>query len=325
MLVDGITDVPSAAPGCEGSAAQSNAVGTADDAAVNIASGDLTLSGTKMGAADGVSVSVSSSGGGSTAPIAAAVNGNSWTATVPRAALNALGDGALTARGSFDHGGDAVGGRALALGKDTVAPTIAANRASGSYTGPVSVALSAGPGERITFRTDGQPLGVNDSVYTGPIALRNGTTTLSARSTDAAGNVTDATFTYTVTAPVAAGLTPAQLAALAALRPAASQIAPRISAPRRVSARTVRRSGLLASFVAPRGARVALVRVLRVRGSRRTLVARRVVSVRGGRRTRVRIRSTRLVPGRYLIEVRVGPSRARLGRPRTVRTVIVRR
>jgi Chitobiase/beta-hexosaminidase C-terminal domain len=315
MLVEGITDVPSAALGCEGSPAQSNGVTAADDRAVNLASGDLAVSGTKMADADSVSVSVASSGGGATAPVAASVTGDRWSATIPRAALAGVGDGTLTVRGAFNHGGTAIGGRAIELGKDTVAPTIAADRASGAYTAPVSVGLTAGPGEQITFRTDGQRLGANDSAYSGPIALPVGTTTLAARATDPAGNVTDATFTYTVS--------PAPVTSATARR--ASLIARSLRLARRVTLSGVRRRGLAVSFIPPRGARVALVRLLRQRGARRTLIARRVLRVRAGRRARVRIRSRRFVPGTYVLEVRVGASRATLGRPSIARTRILRR
>jgi hypothetical protein len=91
-------------------------------------------------------------------------------------------------------------------------------------------------------------------------------------------------------------------------------------------------------LTAPAGARAARVRVFRLsRGgrqvaaggprARRTLLASVVRRVVPGRRTTVRLthRALRhLRPGRYLVEVRVGRSRADLGAA-TTRVVRVRR
>ncbi|AWS47403.1 M14 family zinc carboxypeptidase [Streptosporangium sp. 'caverna'] len=88
----------------------------------------------------------------------------------------------------------------------TTATTAPAEPASGWFTGPVSVTLSAAPGERKIDRTEYQLDGGAWTKYTAPIAVTgNGSHTLAYRSVDSANNV-EAAKTLTVkvdtTAPV---------------------------------------------------------------------------------------------------------------------------
>jgi len=128
------------------------------------------------------------------------------------------------------------------------------------------------------------------------------------------------------TASAAAGaatLVPAGPAALLpAAVPARAVAGIRITGRLRLSA--ARRLGIRVSFLAPRGARVAEVRLIERRNGVRRRLATRTLPVRGGRRSVVRFRDAsvrrRLAAGRYEVEIRSGPSSARLG-PRSIRTV----
>jgi len=77
------------------------------------------------------------------------------------------------------------------------------------------------------------------------------------------------------------------------------------------------RRGVVTSFVTPAGARYAQVRVYRLGGGERRLLATRVMAATPGRRQTARFTSAsirrRLAAGRYAIEVRTGASPARLG------------
>ncbi len=122
---------------------------------------------------------------------------------------------------------------------------------------------------------------------------------------------------------VAAALVPAGPAALLpAAVPARAVAGIRMSGRLRLSA--ARRLGLSVSFLAPRGARVAVVRLIERRDGVRRRLATRTLPVRGGKRSVVSFRDAsvrrRLAAGRYEVEIRSGPSPAKLG-PRSTRTV----
>ena len=273
QLADG--EVPGPALGCEASAGESNAVSSADDKAVNLASADLALTGKAMAATvnDDITQVIPKVSDGTTtltgAPIDITGAVRTWTATFTRAQLDTLADGQLTVSADYVTPGGAIGGHTLTLAKDVVAPDVTADTAPGEYTGPLSVALRAGAGETITYRTDGLANGANDRAYTGAINLPFGTTTISARVTDAAGNVTDKAFTYTVNAPAA----PAPNAVTPPLLAPAP--APLVTGPKlkldalmvtsRLSLGTARRRGLHAVVFAPDGANYVRVRLLRGR------------------------------------------------------------
>jgi hypothetical protein len=327
QLAEG-ADTPGPALGCEASASESNAVSSADDKAVNLTSADLALTGKAMAGTvnDDITQVIPKVSDGTTTLTGAAIDVTGavrdWTATFTRAELETLADGNLTVSADYVTAAGTIGGKTITLAKDLVAPDATADTAPGEYTGPVSVALSAGAGDTITYRTDGLPNGAGDRVYTGPIALAFGTTTIAARVTDAAGNVTDRSFTYTVNQPpaLAPPATPAR-------PPVASTPSPKklsassLRAVKRIKVRTARRAGLRVSFLAPSGAKAAQVRLYRLAGGRKVLVKSRTLTLRGGKRHAVRFRVSRAAL--YATEVRVGPSFGALGPVSTIRTRVV--
>jgi hypothetical protein len=86
--------------------------------------------------------------------------------------------------------------------------------------------------------------------------------------------------------------------------------------------RNVRRRGLAVSFVTSGDADVARVRLIRL-GSRRALVSRLVAFQRTGPHT-VRPRSRRARPGRYRVEIAVGPNARSLAAVVTRRITLIR-
>src|SRR3954471_624799 len=124
-------------------------------------------------------------------------------------------------------------------------------------------------------------------------------------------------------APVPAAPAPAGGAAPgAAVAAAAGRAVPRatpLPAPAAVPAATVARAGLAVSFTVPAGATAATVRVLRTKGSRTTVLARRVVKVKRGV-NKVRVTSAALrrkvKRGRVVLEVRLWRADGRVGAPR---------
>ena len=155
-----------------------------------------------------------------------------------------------------------------------------------------------------------------------------GTTTISVRAVDAAGNVTDRQFTYTVNAPPVPPVrptsgpvtvvTPIGLGPAASTRPALV-LSPRgLRAARHVRLRTARRRGLRVSFATPSGSRLAVVRLFRAE----TLVATRTLNVTGTERRAVRFRVRRT--GLYRVSVRVGATRNTLGPAQSIRSRVVR-
>lgn len=217
QLHDGTDDVPGPALGCEASASESNRVSTVDDPAINIASGDLNVTGKTMAGTfdnDITEVIPRISDGTTTvtgAPVDVTGAVRDWAATFTRAQLETLADGAVTISADYVTTEGAIGGHTKTIVKDVVAPDVSADLAPGVYIGTRSVALTAALGETITYRTDGLAHGRNDRAYSGPIALGFGSTTIAARVTDAAGNITDKEFAYTINrpAPAAETTTPA--------------------------------------------------------------------------------------------------------------------
>jgi Chitobiase/beta-hexosaminidase C-terminal domain len=336
QLFEGNEDAPGPALGCEASRSESNGVTGADGSAVNITSADLVVNGTVMAGTfdnDITEVVAKVSDGTrtvSSAPIDVSGAVRTWTATFRRADLAALADGDLTLSADYITSEGPIGGHTMVLPKDTVAPVVSASQAPGEYTGPLSVALGAGPGETIRYRTDGLPHGDNDRVYEGPIALPVGTTTIDVRVTDAAGNTSDQLLTYTVNEAAApappAVAAPAPFVAppvVVAPQPARSLSARTLRARKRIKVRTARRSGMRVSFLAPRGAKVAQVRLYRKSGSRKILVESRSMRVSSNKRFAVRFRKVRKA-ALYVTEIRVGASRRTLGAPSIFRTRVIR-
>lgn len=122
------------------------------------------------------------------------------------------------------------------------------------------------------------------------------------------------------------GATPSSGAAT--VKPAVAMRASRVSAPSRLGAGAAKRRGLVASFVAPKGARYAEAALYRVAGTKRTLIAKKAFATTGGRREVARFTSAavrrKLKAGRYVVEVRSGPARDRLG-PAVVRSLRISR
>ena len=343
------------APGCEAAPGQANVVNAAG--AVTGTSGDLQVTGTAMahtlGATDaaeddasitGATVSITDGTTTITQPATGLAAGESaeqqWSATFPRADLLTLADGPLQASAGYTVAGsaEALGGAGTTISKDATSPNVVATPGPGDHVAPQSVALSAGPGETIRVRKDGVAASATSPLYTGPIPLGAGTTTITWWARDPAGNISSGSLEYSLTAaagnpaptgpagagtagPAAAALVPAGPAAVLAV-PARAVAGVRISGRLRLSA--ARRLGISVSFLAPRGARVAEVRLIERRGGVRRRLATRQLPVRGGERTVVRLRDgsvrRRLAAGRYEVEIRSGPSPAKLG-PRTTRTV----
>jgi len=244
-----------------------------------------------------------------------------WSATFTRAQLDTLADGKLTVAADYVTADGAIGGGTLSLVKDVVAPDVTPDKAPGTYTGPLSVALSAGPGDKITYRTDGGANGANDRAYTGPIALPFGTTTIAARVTDAAGNVVDKQFAYTVNPAAAPAVAPV------VIQPSTTPAAPSLTASllkasKRIKLRTVRKNGLRVSFQVPKGAKAAKVRLYRKVGNRRIRLSSKNITVRGGRRMAVTFRPTKA--GLYTTEIRLGASLTSLGAAKTINTRVIR-
>jgi Chitobiase/beta-hexosaminidase C-terminal domain len=309
MLVDGLDEAPGPAPGCEAAPGQANSVLNTDDDAINVASEDLALSGTKMSDADGVEVTLTD-GTTTTAPLEADVSGNNWTLDVPRATLDTLVDGKITVAGSYDHDGTALYGKTLSLQKDTVAPAVTADPAPGTYVGAQSVSLSAGPGESIKYSLDAGPA-TRD--YTGPIDLGVGTSTIKTLATDAAGNTTEDSLAYVIEAPAQAVAATPVAQAVQVIAPALAPAAPRVSLNVARSSyrlagstrlRSARRRGVPVFYTAPAGADRMRFTVYRSAGaSARRALVKRTVRVRPGVRS-VALKWRGMRAGRYVVQVR---------------------
>ena len=217
QLVDGIGG-GGPALGCEASPSSSNAVATFDDRFVNINSGDLRVNGVAASATGSVSVSIDDEDPATSAITAdvaptdlsaAGPGGKTWTVNVPRDLpdstndLASLTDGKLTVSATYAGGGET--GATKTIQKDTAAPDIQTDPASGStHVGSVGVALSLLGGEalQIRYTTDGSDPSIGGKLYDGQrIQLGVGSHTIKASATDGAGNATQESYTYTVQAP----------------------------------------------------------------------------------------------------------------------------
>jgi Chitobiase/beta-hexosaminidase C-terminal domain len=346
QLWDGTAEeTPGPADGCN-APSQSNRVTGADDEIINSTSGDLNVTGTAMAGTidalgaplvDITGVTVTATDGTTTVTSATAndLTGNAlaWNAAFTRDQLITLNDGPITVSALYDlAGGGTLTGTSKVITKDTGAPAAAvASKAAGTYTGATSVELSAAPGSTITYAINGGGF----QAYTGAIPLRVGTTTLTVRVTDAAGNVTTSTLRYVVNpvpapAPAPRAAAPAPVVQIApplvvqpsaVFRPAAPSLK---AAGKRVKLSVARRKGLTASFATPRGAKLVVARLYRTRGTKRTLIATKRMSVRANRRHAIKFAGGKLKTGLYLFEVRAGASRTALGAPGVVRVRVVR-
>lgn len=204
-----IADFPAAngpAAGCEGSPASANAVTTFDDEFINRTSGSLVIGGVAMAGTTDTSVTLSDTSPATpdiTTP--AALSGGAgpqtWTVTIPRTDPNGpdideLADGRITVSGTY---APVNGGQTKQIRKDTAAPVLSANPASGTYIGARGVALRSDGDGAIRYTTDGQLPNNNSRLYDGTrIPLGLGTHKIRAFTVDAANNRTDATFNYRI-------------------------------------------------------------------------------------------------------------------------------
>ena len=333
QLFEGNAEAPGPAPGCS-TASESNRVDSLDDSAVNINSGNLVVTGKAMAGTfddditDGRPEDLRRHPTITGAAIDVSGDVRDWTATFSRAQLDTLADGKLTVSADYvtSVGADRRPDEDARQGRRR--PERDGRQGARRLRGPARVALSAAPGDTITYRTDGLPNGGTDRAYTGPIALPAGATTIAARVTDAAGNFTDTQFTYNVAkaAPPPAAA-PAPVTVVTPVTVAAPQRvalnARSLRGAKRMRLRSARRRGLRISFAVQRGARVAQARLYRMKGSRKVLVESRSLNVFSSRRAAVRFRRINKA-GLYLTEIRVGATRRTLGPASTIRTRVIR-
>jgi hypothetical protein len=222
-VVDNITDTTLAelgepggvGPGCESvSSAEAKAVVSGYLNPVNVASGNITLSGTAREGVTDVSVKV-----GALAAKAATLSTNAtgtktWTLPVTKAELATLPDGTINIDSTFASGVSTVAGTRRTMLKDTVAPAApTATPAAGVYSTTQFVTLvkpAAETQSRIRYTIGSATVAAptaTSTLATGQIAVSS-TQTIKARVIDPAGNLgAVATFNYTI-GPVVTATSP---------------------------------------------------------------------------------------------------------------------
>jgi hypothetical protein len=341
QVVDG-PETPGPALGCEtlAPAAPASAIMAADDEAINLTSGDLSLSGVAAATVTGLDVTLTTASATVTARPAAVsltseAGGRAWTATFTRAQLEQLGDGTVTATATF--AGAATTTHSRSIVKDLAAPPVpVADPPAGTYASGPLVRFSTGnPDDVVRFTRDGSQPTLTSPTAAGFVRVAT-TQTLTAFAIDSAGNTSPAqAFAYVIADPPAAppadapavvpppsAPAPAPLAILAepspapALRPlkvSSLSVTPRIGRAR------VRREGIRALMRVPAGTEVVRLRVYKRSGTTRRLISSRFVVPRAPGLLRVRLHDPvlrgRLVAGRYQLEVTPGTARDALGSP----------
>jgi hypothetical protein len=340
------------AAGCEqlAPAAPADAITSRDDQVVNLTSGDLELGGTASAGTTAVQVTLDDADAATEpvvldtvpapAPNAPAGADQGWSVTVPRAVLDRLADGDLTATAAFTGAG-AIAPSIASIAKDTVSPDApTADPAPGTHTGPQLVLLHTEAGGRVHVTQDGSPATTAGPRQTAvPV---DSSRTLRAVAVDAAGNVSpEAVLDYVIVAPppdsapepVVQPQEPATPPALPlappaqapapqappATRPALTASQPlrvgRLTVGARQRLATVRRRGVNARVVAPAGTGLVEIALYRLDGKRRALVGRRSLKGVAG------VNLVGLAPqtlrrartGRYEVVVRVGRRSGALG------------
>ncbi len=158
----------------------------------------VTVTGTVT---DATAVTVSVNG------VAAAVSGNTYSATVPLTE----GSNTLQAVAVDAAGNQGVATRGVVL--DSTAPTLNILKPTdGAYVKDVRIDGVVADATNVTVTVEGAPLAVADGHFTKVLTLPEGQHQLHFVATDAAGNVTALTRTVKVdtTAPVLSGVSPAQ-------------------------------------------------------------------------------------------------------------------
>jgi len=326
MLADGVGDTPGPALGCEGSPAATSAIGATSLDTVNIAAlgaiaapGDVALTLSGPAAADATAGTVILSDGGSSVfALAQGVADGGWTATFTKAQLEGLADGTLTATPSFETPTGAVNGSPLKIVKDTVAPTLDPTLPPGTYSGVQQVGLAAGGADKVTYSLDG----ATPQTYAGiPVELKAGTHTLTGTATDAAGNVTTASWTYAIDAPASAppvaGPTarPTPTVTTTTVPSSRSLVVRDLHMRRSLRRSEIRRRGITASMRLAAGTRTVRIAVYRRVGPGELELVTRTVRTPGkGGAYRVRLGGNlrkALTPGRYVLVVTPGRSESR--------------
>ncbi|CAN5174258.1 hypothetical protein BH20ACT16_BH20ACT16_02560 [soil metagenome] len=356
QLVEGVGSGGGPAPGCEHvPAAPASAVTTLSDHVVNIASGDLTVSGVADGGVQEVVVTLDAGPGGR-GPLVVPVPGDrlagapaaqAWSVDVSREQLERLADGTLDVTAAFDGGA----ANTITIAKDVVAPApIEATPAPGTYSERQFVTLTTGDsGDRIRYTRNGTAPTPASLEAGGSISVST-SQTLAALATDAVGNAGAVkAFAYTIqpAADAANGSAPSSPTAIgeawspegpASLGgPAPATVTTSSSAsqarlqslvtPARVKRSKAAREGLRLVMRLGAGSEVVQIRVYRRTGSRRSLIYS-ILRAPGRRRLlRIGLRNgtlrRALRAGRYEIHVTPGTSRTQLGRTSTVRLQIV--
>jgi hypothetical protein len=203
MLVDGLDEQLTAAPGCEAAPKLASSLGTASTdvlSTVNVAPGGadpvLTLGGWAAAGVTEAKVVLTS---GDTVVekavdlAADATRQQGWGASFTAAELEGLAEGDVRAQLSI---GDVLVGAVKTIRYDVTPPELSVDLSEGTYTGAQRVVVTAGAaGDTITYALNGGPA----RPYTGgAIELGVGDHVLVVRSTDTAGNSTERTFAYTV-------------------------------------------------------------------------------------------------------------------------------
>jgi hypothetical protein len=273
---------------------------------------DLVVGGPSEGPGSVTSVTF---GGKSYTPT---VGAETWTATVPKADLAALVDNNnydLTAKfadGSPDE--------TRVVRKDVTAPVVASTVASGSYTTPQDLALYSDGGEAVRYTLDGSLPRDTSRTYDGlPLKLGNGSHTVRAMAIDAAGNRSDATYTFEIAAASTAPAPPAAppvVTLTTVLQPSRSLAIAGLRSTKRVSSRSARRNGLRVTMDLKRGTKVLQLSVYRRVNGRRRLIGQVVRKTNRSGAYAARLRTAKLrkafKPGLFEIVATPGTSQSAL-------------
>jgi len=266
--------------------------------------------------------------------------GQTFTATIPGADVQGLSDGTLTASATYTVGGTDIAGRGLTLLKDTIAPPApTATPGTGTYASWQSVAIEDEDATAALHWTAGATAPTADSATFRTPILVTSTQTIRAIAVDRAGNESPVSaFAFTILPPAAPAATapaapvPAATAPTSAVAGETAQSVLRVhslSLPARIRAARLRSRGVRVSVRVPADAvvvRVALHRANRA-GARTGQALATVVRATPGRSAvmRISLRTRALLhPGRYVVEVAAGRSRATLGIPSTRRLTVTR-
>ena len=191
--------------GCTGSADPNSLVGGLEP--INIASGDVTFSGTARAGVAAVTVTVGALGARDAAVTPNPNGPSTWTLTVPKADLLTLPEGSVAVTPRFDT----LTGATRTVVKDTTAPLApTASVPPGTYGAPQSVALNKPTGEgtsKIYWEIGNTAVPDPDefsNLYTTQISVTS-VQTIKGRLIDAAGNPgAVGSFAYKIGTPPAA-------------------------------------------------------------------------------------------------------------------------